>query len=167
MSISTTGFSCRMTLVRIDGTRNDRRRRATPEARSRLRGALQRFLLRRVGNPQDADDLAQEVFARLLRVRDAVWSEIHGRIYWASRLTSFTNQDAPATRVADVYRRSPEMCSKPWRRRQRSHCERLELQDGSPSVSQAAADAGLLLLVKRDGHSTVRLLDSPDCRFND
>jgi RNA polymerase sigma-70 factor (ECF subfamily) len=44
-------------------------------ARSTFRdygGALQRFLLRRVGNPQDADDLAQEVFARLLRVRDAV-----------------------------------------------------------------------------------------------
>jgi len=32
---------------------------------------LQRFLARRVGHAQDADDLAQEVFARLLRVRDA------------------------------------------------------------------------------------------------
>ena len=34
-------------------------------------GDLQRFLVRRVGHAQDADDLAQEVFARLLRVRDA------------------------------------------------------------------------------------------------
>jgi RNA polymerase sigma factor (sigma-70 family) len=34
-------------------------------------GDLQRFLARRVGHAQDADDLAQEVFARLLRVRDA------------------------------------------------------------------------------------------------
>lgn len=34
-------------------------------------GELQRFLARRVGQPQDADDLAQEVFARLLRVRNA------------------------------------------------------------------------------------------------
>ncbi len=32
---------------------------------------LRRYLLRRVGHPQDADDLSQEVFARLLRVRDA------------------------------------------------------------------------------------------------
>src|SRR5271168_686959 len=32
---------------------------------------LQRFLSRRVRQPQDADDLAQEVFARLLRVRNA------------------------------------------------------------------------------------------------
>ena len=31
---------------------------------------LRRFLLRRVGQSQDADDLAQEVFARLLRVQD-------------------------------------------------------------------------------------------------
>src|ERR1700677_2276166 len=34
-------------------------------------GDLQRFLARRVAHAQDADDLAQEVFARLLRVRDA------------------------------------------------------------------------------------------------
>jgi RNA polymerase sigma factor (sigma-70 family) len=34
-------------------------------------GELQRFLARRVAQPQDADDLAQEVFARLLRVRNA------------------------------------------------------------------------------------------------
>jgi RNA polymerase sigma factor (sigma-70 family) len=34
-------------------------------------GELQRFLARRVPQPQDADDLAQEVFARLLRVRNA------------------------------------------------------------------------------------------------
>jgi RNA polymerase sigma-70 factor (ECF subfamily) len=32
---------------------------------------LRRFLLRRVRNAHDADDLAQEVFTRLLRVRDA------------------------------------------------------------------------------------------------
>jgi RNA polymerase sigma factor (sigma-70 family) len=32
---------------------------------------LHRYLLRRIGHAQDADDLAQEVFARLLRVRDA------------------------------------------------------------------------------------------------
>ncbi len=32
---------------------------------------LKRYLLRRVGHVQDADDLSQEVFARLLRVRDA------------------------------------------------------------------------------------------------
>ena len=30
---------------------------------------LQRFLIRRVNHVHDADDLAQEVFARLLRVR--------------------------------------------------------------------------------------------------
>src|ERR1700679_1099834 len=34
-------------------------------------GDLQRFLACRVAPAQDADDLAQEVFARLLRVRDA------------------------------------------------------------------------------------------------
>ena len=32
---------------------------------------LQRFLLRRVGDRQDIDDLSQEVFARLLRVENA------------------------------------------------------------------------------------------------
>ncbi len=32
---------------------------------------LHRFLLRRVGQAPDADDLAQEVFARLLRIQDA------------------------------------------------------------------------------------------------
>jgi RNA polymerase sigma-70 factor (ECF subfamily) len=32
---------------------------------------LKRFLMRRVRNAHDADDLAQEVFTRLLRVRDA------------------------------------------------------------------------------------------------
>ncbi|HMK85360.1 MAG TPA: RNA polymerase sigma factor [Steroidobacteraceae bacterium] len=34
-------------------------------------GELHRFLARRVAKAQDADDLAQEVFARLLRVRNA------------------------------------------------------------------------------------------------
>src|SRR5271154_7368567 len=34
-------------------------------------GDLHRFLARGVAHAQDADDLAQEVFARLLRVRDA------------------------------------------------------------------------------------------------
>jgi RNA polymerase sigma-70 factor (ECF subfamily) len=32
---------------------------------------LHRFLARRIGHAEDADDLAQEVFARLLRVRNA------------------------------------------------------------------------------------------------
>ena len=32
--------------------------------------ALYRFLLRRVNRPQDADDLAQEVFTRLIRVKN-------------------------------------------------------------------------------------------------
>lgn len=32
---------------------------------------LQRFLLRRVGNRHDADDLSQEVFARLMRIENA------------------------------------------------------------------------------------------------
>src|SRR5580658_3103625 len=32
---------------------------------------LQKYLARRVGHAQDANDLAQEVFARLLRIRDA------------------------------------------------------------------------------------------------
>ena len=34
-------------------------------------GALHRYLIRRVGHAEDADDLAQEAFVRLLRVRDA------------------------------------------------------------------------------------------------
>jgi RNA polymerase sigma factor (sigma-70 family) len=34
-------------------------------------GELQRFLVRRVARVEDADDLAQEVFARLLRIRNA------------------------------------------------------------------------------------------------
>lgn len=34
-------------------------------------GALHRFLLRRMGRVQDVDDIAQEAFIRLLRVRDA------------------------------------------------------------------------------------------------
>ncbi len=32
---------------------------------------VKRYLLRRIGNAQDADDLSQEVFARLLRIKDA------------------------------------------------------------------------------------------------
>lgn len=37
---------------------------------NRHTGELQRFLIRRVNHAADADDLSQEVFARLLRVRD-------------------------------------------------------------------------------------------------
>ena len=41
------------------------------EAFSNHAADLQRFLARRIARAEDADDLAQEVFARLLRVRDA------------------------------------------------------------------------------------------------
>jgi RNA polymerase sigma-70 factor (ECF subfamily) len=129
-------------------------------ARSTFRdhgGALQRFLLRRVGNPQDADDLAQEVFARLLRVRDAVLVR-DPRAYLLGIATHVIHEfrtrrqhDLPlctAEAAEDALEAVAQTATL-------GVAERLELQDG---LGKALAKLPpthrlVLLLVKRDGHS--------------
>ena len=48
-----------------------RRRRRQESAIMSNRGRIERFLASRIANPADAQDLAQETFMRLLRVKDA------------------------------------------------------------------------------------------------
>ena len=118
---------------------------------------LQKFLLRRVGHAQDADDLAQEVFARLLRVRDAelVRKPLAYLIGIATHVVREFRQRKQHERVLFDSAVTDDLCENPQHSAQRGVAERLELQQWLDSaLTQLPPTHQLvLLLVKRDGLS--------------
>lgn len=120
---------------------------------------LQRFLIRRVRHAQDADDLAQEVFARLLRVRDAelVRKPLPYMIGIAIHVVREFRQRQQQERVLFDSAITDDLCENPEHPAQRGVAERLELQQWLDSaLAQLPPTHQLvLLLVKRDGLSYV------------
>jgi RNA polymerase sigma factor (sigma-70 family) len=117
---------------------------------------LQRFLTRRIGQPQDADDLAQEVFARLLRVRDAelVRNPLSYLLGIATHVVREFHQRKQHERVLfdsglaeDLGEQTPESSL--------GVAEQCELEERlNQALSQlSSAHQLVLLLVKRDGMS--------------
>jgi RNA polymerase sigma factor (sigma-70 family) len=122
-------------------------------------GDLQRFLMRRVSHAQDADDLAQEVFARLLRVRDAdmVRTPLAYLLGIATHVVREFRQRKHNERVVYDSDVTDELCENPRQATPPGIAERLEIQDRLnraltllPPTHQL-----VLLLVKRDGLSYV------------
>ena len=118
---------------------------------------MRRYLVRRVSQEHDADDLAQEVFARLLRVQNAelirdplaylLGIATHVvREFWQRRRHEYVVFDSDVT---DELCESPGNCSAP------GHADQLELQNRlDAALSQLPVTHRLvLLLVKRDGLS--------------
>jgi RNA polymerase sigma factor (sigma-70 family) len=120
-------------------------------------GELQRFLSRRVGQPQDADDLAQEVFARLLRVRNAdlVRNPLSYLLGIATHVVREFRQRKQHERVlfdsdlAEVVAEQTETAPA------QSMTEQFELRERLDKALKRlpAAHQLVLLLVKRDGLS--------------
>jgi RNA polymerase sigma-19 factor, ECF subfamily len=122
-------------------------------------GDLQRFLMRRVSHAQDADDLAQEVFARLLRVRDAdmVRAPLAYLLGIATHVVREFRQRKQNERIVYDSDVTDELCASPHQAAPLGIAERLEIQDRLnraltllPPTHQL-----VLLLVKRDGLSYV------------
>jgi RNA polymerase sigma-19 factor, ECF subfamily len=117
---------------------------------------LQRYLLRRVGHAHDADDLAQEVFARLLRVRDAelVRKPLAYLIGIATHVVREFRQRKQHERVLFDSVVTDDLCENP-EHPHRGVAERLEMQQWLDSaLTQLPPTHQLvLLLVKRDGLS--------------
>src|SRR5271167_3173224 len=92
---------------------------------------LHRFLARRVAHAQDADDLAQEVFARLLRVRDAdlVRTPLSYLLGIATHVVREFRQRKHHERVVFDSEMTDELCESPETAAPAGVAERLELQD--------------------------------------
>jgi len=118
---------------------------------------LQRYLVRRLRHTQDADDLAQEVFARLLRVKDADLV-LNPRAYLlgiaAHVVGEFLQrrQREPVIFDSDM---TDDMCQAPGPTATHACEEQLELQNRLDlALAQLPTTHKLvLLLVKRDGLS--------------
>jgi RNA polymerase sigma factor (sigma-70 family) len=118
---------------------------------------LQRFLIRRVNHAQDADDLAQEVFARLLRVRDAdmVRTPLAYLLGIATHVVREFRQRKHNERIVYDSDVTDELCEHPGCAAGSGIAERLEIQDRlDRALMQLPPTHQLvLLLVKRDGLS--------------
>jgi RNA polymerase sigma factor (sigma-70 family) len=121
------------------------------------RVVLQRFLIRRVGHPQDADDLAQEVFARLLRVRNVelVRQPLAYLLGIATNVVREFIQRKRSERVLYDSNVADNMCEISECVTQADLAERLDLQERlDRALTQLPPTHMLvLLLVKRDGLS--------------
>jgi len=119
--------------------------------------ALQRFLARRVGSAQDADDLAQEVFARLLRVRDAdlVRNPLSYLLGIATHVVREFRQRRQHERVLFDSDLADDRCEQPDELAPASMAEQIELKQRLDKALKKlpAAHQLVLLLVKRDGLS--------------
>ena len=118
---------------------------------------LQRFLIRRLGRVQDTDDLAQEVFARLLRVRDAelVRKPLAYLLGIAAHVLREFRQRRQRERVLFDSDVADELCENPQNVVLPGEAEQLDLQS---QLNWALARLPpthqlVLLLVKRDGLS--------------
>jgi RNA polymerase sigma factor (sigma-70 family) len=117
---------------------------------------LQRFLARRVTHAQDADDLAQEVFARLLRVRDAelVRNPLSYLLGIATHVVREFRQRKQHERVLFDSDLADDLCDHSNAPVQ-GMAEQLELKERLDKALKQlpAAHQLVLLLVKRDGLS--------------
>jgi len=118
---------------------------------------LQRFLIRRVSHAQDADDLAQEVFARLLRVRDAdlVRTPLSYLLGIATHVVREFRQRKHSERIVFDSDVTDDLCENPDSAAPAGVAERLELQDRLDRALKLLPPTHqlVLLLVKRDGLS--------------
>ncbi|MGO9513105.1 MAG: RNA polymerase sigma factor [Steroidobacteraceae bacterium] len=118
---------------------------------------LQRFLARRVAHAQDADDLAQEVFARLLRVHDAelIRNPLSYLLGIATHVVREFRQRKQHERVLFDSALTEDLCDDPERAAAQSAAEQLELRERLDKALRQlpAAQQLVLLLVKRDGLS--------------
>jgi len=120
-------------------------------------GDLQRFLVRRVAHAQDADDLAQEVFARLLRVRDAdlVRNPLSYLLGIATHVVREFRQRKQHERVLYDSDLAEDLCDHAGEAAAQSMAEQIELRQRLDRALQQLPPAHqlVLLLVKRDGLS--------------
>jgi RNA polymerase sigma factor (sigma-70 family) len=118
---------------------------------------LHRYLIRRVGHAQDADDLAQEVFARLLRIKDAdlVRKPLAYLLGIATHVLREFRQRKQHEHVLYDSELAESACDQPFELHHRGHAEQLELQNQlDRALARLPATHRLvLLLVKRDGMS--------------
>jgi RNA polymerase sigma-19 factor, ECF subfamily len=118
---------------------------------------LQRFLMRRVDQIPDADDLAQEIFARLLRVQDADLvrkprAYLLGIAAHVVREFRQRKQQDPVVFDSDV---TDEICANPEQIAMQGLAEHLDLQTrlDRAFLQLPPTHRLVLLLVKRDGLS--------------
>lgn len=127
------------------------------EAFSRHNAELQRFLARRIARAEDADDLAQEVFARLLRVRDAdlVRNPLSYLLGIATHVVREFRQRRQHERVLFDSSLAEDLCDGQSPESVLGMAEQLELEQRlNHALSQLPpAHQLVLLLVKRDGLS--------------
>jgi RNA polymerase sigma-19 factor, ECF subfamily len=121
---------------------------------------LQRFLLRRVGDRHDADDLSQEVFARLLRVENAALirnplAYLLGIATHVVREFRQRKQHQCVIFDSDMADSLSENLELTPRVGAASNADRLELQNWLDSALRQLPPThqAVLLLVKRDGLS--------------
>ena len=136
-----------------------------PESASILAGTafrdhardLQRFLARRVAHAQDADDLAQEVFARLLRVRDAnlVRNPLSYLLGIATHVVREFRQRKQHERVLYDSDLAEDLCDHSDEAAAQCMAEQIELRQRLDRALQQLSPTHqlVLLLVKRDGLS--------------
>jgi len=120
-------------------------------------GELQRFLARRVAHAQDADDLAQEVFARLLRVRNAdlVRNPLSYLLGIATHVVREFRQRKQHERVLFDSDLTDDLCDRSEQFEAPGMAEQLELRERLDKALKQLPPAHqlVLLLVKRDGLS--------------
>jgi RNA polymerase sigma factor (sigma-70 family) len=120
-------------------------------------GELQRFLARRVTHAQDADDLAQEVFARLLRVRDAdlVRNPLSYLLGIATHVVREFRQRKQHERVLFDSDLADDLCDHSEEVASQDLAEQIELRQRLDKALKQLPPAHqlVLLLVKRDGLS--------------
>jgi RNA polymerase sigma factor (sigma-70 family) len=120
---------------------------------------LHRFLARRVGHAEDADDLAQEVFARLLRVRNAdlIRNPLSYLLGIATHVIREFRQRKQHDRVLYDSDLATELCDNAEEAGAHSvgFPEQLELRQRLDKALNQLPEAHqlVLLLVKRDGLS--------------
>ena len=118
---------------------------------------LQRFLIRRVNHLHDADDLAHEVFAGLLRVRDADLGRtpLAYLLGIATHVVRELRQRKHNERIVFDSEVTDDLCDNPDQAVPAGVAERLELQDrlGRALEQLSPTHQLVLLLVKRDGLS--------------
>jgi RNA polymerase sigma factor (sigma-70 family) len=128
------------------------------------RADLQRFLIRRVNHAQDADDLAQEVFARLLRVRDAdlVRTPLAYLLGIATHVVTEFRQRKHHDRVLFDSDVTDDLCENPEQAAAAGIAEQVELQDRLDRALSLLPPTHqlVLLLVKRDGLSYAEAAES-------
>jgi RNA polymerase sigma factor (sigma-70 family) len=127
-------------------------------------GELQRFLARRVAHAQDADDLAQEVFARLLRVRNAdlVRNPLSYLLGIATHVVCEFRQRKQQERVLFDSDLADDLCAHSQQAQAPGMAEQLELRERLDKALNQLPPAHqlVLLLVKRDGLSYSEAADA-------